>query len=249
MNRQLDAEATEKSKRTEIIEQHEQKLKALDMQREAEEKAKEAKRLEQQEKARQKSSELEKLKQSWATVYPTSEKKKVKNKNRQASAEDNDPTDPVDYPPGGGVDMYDSDNIPSEQEVDFGSDSSSVSSRDGHTDSPGKKRNFDHANDSKLHKKTVKSKKLKRPREEGEGVSGGRLKKRSVMSDEDVGVFEDDSLVKAQLGDTGDLFDSDDEVNAYKGSSDKLLENELTAKNPKISRVIDDDEEDEEWNE
>ena len=245
-----------------MSELHQQRVKALELQREQEEQERVARRLEQQEKARQKATEFQRLRESWASMPTASEKKRSggkKNKSSQAEAGSDDGIEYSDAEgqegAGGALDnLADSDDnsIASEEEVDFGSDGSSSDGGNANTGEE-KERKSKKSKKDKKHKKEKKKSKdkhgKKRARnEEDTGAAGSRLKKRAVMSDEDDGLFDSTPVPAASTQNA--LFDSDDDNAPPAPTPSSLMEDGPEAvRVNRSSRVIGDDDDDEEWNE
>jgi tetratricopeptide (TPR) repeat protein len=259
LQKQLREEGVENARRSELTEQHRQRLDAAEAERAREEGEREARRLENQEKGRLKATQLEQLKSSWATIQTPSEKKTKTKGGSKAAADEGVEYSDVEEPAAGTgtaldrlVDSDDDKESVSEEEVDFGSDAStaaggseaegeeggerSSSSKDKKKDKKDKKHKKD-KKDKKEKKGDKGDRKAKRPREEGGASSGGgRLKKRAVMSDEEEDLFESTTPAPTPAPADGGLFDSDEDAAARAPAA-------------KASRVIGDDSEGEEWNE
>lgn len=264
LERQLREEELESSRRNEMSALHQQRLKELESQRDQEEQERIAKRLEQQEKAKQKATEFERLRESWASMPTPSEKKRSAGKKGKSSQAEAGSDDGIEYSDaegqegtGGALDsLVDSDdNVSvSEEEVEFGSDGASS---DGGNAKSGEEKGHK-SKKSKKDKKHKKDKKKSRDKhgkkrarnEEDAGAAGGRLKKRAVMSDEDDNLFESAPAQASSKQQQADgLFDSDDDNAPSPPPSVPMEEGSEAVRVNRASRVIGDDEEDEEWNE
>lgn len=260
LERQLKEEESENSRRTELSALHQQRVQALESQRELEQREKEARRLELQEKARMKLTEFERLRQSWMSMPTPSEKKKSTGKKKSKAGPESD--DGVGYSDAEGdagaevgvldnlVDSDDNGNV-SDEEVDFGSDVSSAhEDGDEHEGKSSKKNKKDKKHKKDRTEKRKEKREKKRAREEAGNVDdggGGRLKKRAVMSDEDEDLFEA-AAPKPPIDDG--LFDSDDEVTPTPAAVTRMEDGAELPRVNRASRVIgEDDDEDEEWNE